>query len=119
MATKATTKKKTTSAKKPVAKKTTTVKATTKKAQGKGLLYEKYPEEHQATGKYKFFYCMFALTTIIFAAVAVWLFIFSSEILSKYESIEACARAHGATCEIHVVDGDYEVAPVEDTTDEE
>ena len=59
MATKATTKKKTTSAKKPVAKKTTTVKATTKKAQGKGLLYEKYPEEHQATGKYKFFYWNF------------------------------------------------------------
>ena len=111
------TKAKKTTAKKPVAKKTT-VKATTKKAQGKGLLYERYPEEHQATGKYKFFYCMFALTTIIFAAVAVWLFIFSSEILGKYESIEACARAHGATCEIHVVDGD-EVAPVEDTTDEE
>ena len=43
MATK-TAKKKTTTAKKaaPVAKKT---------AKGKGIIYEKYPEEHRATGK--------------------------------------------------------------------
>ncbi len=102
MAKKATTKK--AAAKKPVAKKST-VKS--KKSLPVGVIYEKYPEEHQATGKYKFFYCLFALTTIIFAGLAVWLFIFSSEILNKYESIEACARTHGATCEIHV-SGDAE-----------
>ena len=92
MAKKATTKK--AAAKKPVAKKST-VKS--KKSLPVGVIYEKY----------KFFYCLFALTTIIFAGLAVWLFIFSSEILNKYESIEACARTHGATCEIHV-SGDAE-----------
>ena len=59
MAKKATTKK--AAAKKPVAKKST-VKS--KKSLPVGVIYEKYPEEHQATGKYKFFYCLFAYTVI-------------------------------------------------------
>ncbi|MBR6098047.1 hypothetical protein IKP94_04885 [Candidatus Saccharibacteria bacterium] len=105
------TKAKKTTAKKPVAKKTT-VKSK-KTSLPVGVIYEKYPEDHQATGKYKFFYCLFALTTIIFAGLAVWLFIFSSEILNKYESIEACARTHGATCEIHV-SGDAEQEAVKE-----
>ena len=117
MATKATTKKKATSAKKPVAKNTTT-KATKRTNLPVGVIYEKYPEEHQATGKYKFFYCLFALTTIIFAALAVWLFIFSSEVLSKYESIEACARTHGATCEIHITDDGAEAAADAEKTEQ-
>lgn len=111
MATKKATTTKKTTAKKPVAKKTT-VKAK-RTSLPVGIIYEKYPEEHQATGKYKFFYCLFALTTIIFAGLAVWLFIFSSEVLNKYESIEACARTHGATCEIHVVDDGEEAAKEE------
>ena len=56
------------------AKKATTARKTTvakKTAKGKGIIYEKYPEEHQATGKYKFFYALFATTTLVFAILAV------------------------------------------------
>ena len=84
-------------AKKPAAKKTTAAK-TTKKTTVKatrvpaGIVTERRPEEHVATGKYKFFFAFFALTTVMFAAICVWLFVFSSEILNKWESLKTCAR---------------------------
>ena len=90
------------------AKKTTT-KVTTRTASTKatklpvGVIYEKNPDDHRVTGKYTFFYVLFACTTLIFAGVAVWLFIFSSELMAKYESIETCARNH-TTCEVRYVD---------------
>lgn len=101
MATKtAAAKKKTTT----TVKKAAAVKNTKKIDLPVGVFKEKCPEDHQATGKYKFFYALFACTTLIFAAVAVWLFIFSSELMSKYESIEACARSANSTCEVRIVD---------------
>ncbi|MBQ8157363.1 hypothetical protein IJ102_03180 [Candidatus Saccharibacteria bacterium] len=99
--------KKTTTSRKTAAKKTTARKNASRMPMY--LTKEKYPNEHQVTGKYKFFYCLFALTTIIFAVLAVWLFVFSSEILNKYESIEACARTHGATCEVRINDDSVNV----------
>lgn len=111
MATKkaATTKKKSTA--KAGAKKTTTTKVTTAKRATKlpvGVVYEKYPEDHKVSGKYTFFYVMFACTTLVFAGIAVWLFIFSSELMAKYESIETCARNH-TTCEVRYVEDDETV----------
>ena len=53
----------------------------------------------------------------------VELFIFASDILNKYESIEACARTHGATCEVRIKDAetgeeiDKTVSDGEETTD--
>ena len=95
MATK-TAKKKTTTAKKaaPVAKKT---------AKGKGIIYEKYPEEHQATGKYKFFYALFATTTLVFAILAVILLITSIDLFNKYDSVQSCARSH-TSCTLRYYD---------------
>lgn len=60
----------------------------------KMLYTERKPENHRVTGKFKFFYFFFIGTTLLFAILAVWLFIFSCDLMSKYESIEACARAH-------------------------
>ena len=122
MATKTATKKKT--AAKPAVKKTT-VKASTRKGSNLpvGILYENNPDDHRATGKYVFFYVLFACTTILFAVLAVELFIFASDILNKYESIEACARAHGATCEVRIKDSetgeeiDTTTSDGEETTD--
>lgn len=89
--------------KKPAAKKTTTAKkasaatkstGTKRRISAKMLYAEKYPERHQATGKYKFFYILFACTTLFFAALSVELFVFASEVENKYESVDACVRAH-------------------------
>ena len=94
MATK-TAKKKTTSAKKaPVARKET---------KGKGILYEKYPEDHRATGKYKFFYILFAATTVIFAITSVIFLVMAIENYNKYNDIDPCYRNHG-TCTIKYFD---------------
>ena len=93
-------------------KKTTTKAAPAKKSAKKssslpvGLYKERNPEAHQATGKYKFFYILFAFTTILFACLSVYFFIFASEILNKYEEIEVCAR-NNRTCSI-TVDGTTE-----------
>ena len=104
MATK-TAKKKTTTAKKaaPVAKKTA-----------------KYPEEHQATGKYKFFYALFATTTLVFAILAVILLITSIDLFNKYDSVQACARSH-TSCTLRYYDengveikGNDDPTPVEE-----
>ncbi len=91
------------------AKKKSTTKVRTHKAAAKGgdsalsigVIHEKCPENHKATGKYVFFYVLFAATTILFAALSVWLFVFSSEVLNKYQEIETCARNH-TSCEVHV-----------------
>lgn len=80
-------KSRTTSARSSSAKKT-------KKISAEMLYKERKPENHQVSGKYKFFYITFACTTIFFAALSVWLFVFASEVQNKYESIESCTRAH-------------------------
>lgn len=100
--------------KKPAAKKTTTAvkaKSAPKRSVGavakgtaKALVKEKYPERHQATGKYKFFYILFACTTLFFAALAVELFVFASEVENKYEEVDACVRAH-TKCDVRLKDG--------------
>ena len=84
-------------------KSTTTKKTVAKKPASKlpGLYKEKCPEAHVATGKYKFFFVLFGITTVLFAAVSVWLFVFSSEVLEKYQRIETCARNH-QSCEVRV-----------------
>lgn len=81
--------------------KTTRRASGAKRAASVPLYRERNPENHQVTGKYKFFYALFACTTVIFAALAVWLFVFSSNVLNKYESIKVCART-GNTCEVSV-----------------
>lgn len=96
-----------TAAKKPAAKKAAakTVKkvAPTKKPKlPVGIVTEKNPEDHLATGKYKFFFAFFGITTIMFAAICVWLFIFSSEVLEKWESLRTCAR--NGTCIVEYVE---------------
>jgi hypothetical protein len=93
MATKTAKKKATTVKKAPVAKKTS----------GKGILYERYPEGHRATGKYKFFYILFAVTTVIFAILSVILLITSIDIYNEYSSIKACNRNH-KTCVVKYFD---------------
>ena len=106
MATKTTAKKKTTASK---GGKTTVTKVTKKAVKNLpvGVYAEKNPESHKVTGKYSFFYVLFACTTLIFAGVATWLFIFSSELLGKYESIQTCARNH-TKCEIRYIEDDEE-----------
>ena len=65
-------------------KKTTTKAAPAKKAAASkkelpvGLYKERYPEAHQATGKYKFFYVLFAFTTVLFACLSVYFFLKAS-----------------------------------------
>ena len=103
MATKTTAKKKTTASK--GGKTTVTKVSSTKKAIKNlpvGVYAEKHPDRHRVTGKYTFFYVLFACTTLLFAGVATWLFIFSSELLGKYEAIETCARNH-TSCEVRYV----------------
>ena len=97
--------------KKPAAKKTSTAKkasAATKstsnsRISAKVLYAEKHPERHQATGKYKFFYILFACTTLFFAALSVELFVFASEVENKYESVDSCVRAH-TKCNVRLED---------------
>ncbi len=101
--------------KQPATKKSTVVKKssgatkTTKRRVSAEMLYkERNPERHQATGKYKFFYIMFACTTLFFAALSVWLFVFASETQNKYEAVDACVRAH-TSCNVRLEDNKYSV----------
>ena len=102
--------------KKPAAKKTTTAKkasaatksTTSRRVSAKMLYTEKYPERHQATGKYKFFYILFACTTLFFAALSVELFVFASEVENKYESVDSCVRAH-TRCNVRLDDNGIKV----------
>ena len=92
-------------AKKAATKKKSTVtkKSASKKALPIGVYKENNPECHVATGKYKFFFVLFGIVMVIFAGIAVWLYIFSSELLEKYQRIETCARNH-TTCEVRYVE---------------
>ena len=88
----------------------TVAKNATKKTPAKstskipGLYKEKHPECHKITGKFTFLYILFAVTMLVFASVTVWLFFFSTELLNKYNSIDACSRTAG--CRV-VTDIDY------------
>ncbi|MBR6168999.1 hypothetical protein IKQ74_03595 [Candidatus Saccharibacteria bacterium] len=96
-------------ANKSAAKKKSTVrkKAASKKTLPIGIYKENNPDCHVATGKYKFFFVLFGVVMVLFAGISVWLFIFSSEIYNKYQSIEACARNH-TTCEVRYIEEDAE-----------
>ena len=101
--------------KKPAVKKTTTAKKSTtaskssvRRISAKALYTEKNPERHQATGKYKFFYILFACTTLFFAALSVELFVFASEVENKYEEVDACVRAH-TKCNVRIDDNELKV----------
>lgn len=112
MATKTATKKKTTT-RKPAAKKTS------KRSELPiGIYKEAHPENHVATGKYKVFFVMFGILMVAFAALAVQLFVFSSELLNKYEEAVECQSS--STCNRQVkntsVNTDTDVV---DNTDEE
>jgi uncharacterized membrane protein len=81
---------------------TKTTKKITKKAPVKKVphLYkERNPDCHKMTGKFVGLYVMFALTTIAFAAIAVWLFFFSSDILAKYEKVVK-NNGNGNNCQV-------------------
>lgn len=96
------------------AKKATTAKKTTvakKTLKGKGIIYEKNPDDHKATGKYKFFYILFAATTVIFAVLAVILLVTAVDLFNKYDSVQSCARNHGS-CTVKYFDAEgNEVTP--------
>ena len=102
--------------KKPAAKKTTakvskpTKKVATSRSKRvvSALYKEKYPENHRITGKFKFFYVLFACTTIFFAALSVWLFCIACDTQERYESIDACVRAH-TSCNVRLDEDKYSV----------
>ena len=97
--------------KKPAAKKTTAkVSKPAKKTDfSADIIYkEKNPENHKITGKFRFFYCFFAATTLIFAILSMYLLIFSIDTMNKYQSIESCVRAH-TSCKVTYDDGELEV----------
>ena len=48
------------------------------------IIYEKYPDEHKVTGKYKIFYILFAVTTLIFAILAAVLYVTCIDLFNKY-----------------------------------
>ncbi|GEM_PF-1306700 len=116
MATKTAAKKKTTTR----AKSTSTAKHSTAKKSMKelpiSLFDEKRPDEHQVSGKYTFFYVLFACTTVIFAAVAVRFCMLASDLMNKYESVEVCARNHNCKVVREVEENAGEV--VEENTEE-
>ena len=92
--------------KKQPAKKTTTAKSSAKAKKkvdfDPTIIYkERDPEQNKVSPKYSFFYFLFAGTTLLFAAISVWLFIFASELQFKYQSIEACTRSH-TRCNVRV-----------------
>ena len=105
MATKKTATKKTTTARKAANSKATAKSTVRSSKLPVGVVCERRPECHRVTGKYTFFYVLFACTTLLFAGLSVWLFNFSSELLAKYESIETCARNH-TTCEVRYREAD-------------
>jgi|LSQX01.3.fsa_nt_gb nitrogen fixation/metabolism regulation signal transduction histidine kinase len=66
------------------------------------LYRERDPERHSIKGKFVGLYVIFAMTTLVFAAVSVYLFFFASQILDKYESVDAACR--NGNCKIVVND---------------
>ena len=85
-----------------------------------GIYKEKCPENHIATGKYVFFYALFATTTVFFAILAVWLFVFSSELLNKYQELDSCTRNGQTTncVEKHSIHNDNVDVTVNDDDEE-
>ena len=71
-----------------------TTKKTNRKSTKKvpHLYKERNPDYHKISGKFTVLYVLFALTTIVFAAISVYLFFFASTVLNKYESIDAACR---------------------------
>ena len=87
-------------------KKTTTRKSPAKRASSRselpiGLYKENHPENHIATGKYKFFFVVFGILMVVFAALAVQLFVFSSNLLDEYQKTVECSN--DSSCSKHVV----------------
>ena len=78
-------------AKKTSAKPKTVSKAPVKKATTARriphLYKERNPECHKISGKFAGLYVMFAITTLIFAAVAIYFFVFSVDIQNKYDDL--------------------------------
>ena len=73
-----------------------TVKKPTQKAKPTSKVPPLYkprnPEMHKITGRFVGLYVMFAFTAIAFAAMTVWLYIFSVEMLNRYEEIDPACR---------------------------
>ena len=102
--------------KQPSSKKTAT-KASDKKASKKrfdvSIIYkEPHPERNKISGKFVFFYFLFIGTTLLFAALSVVLFMYASDTLNKYQSIEACTRAH-VRCNVRYDNNQYTVEEAE------
>ena len=74
--------------------KTVPAKKTGRRISAKALYTERNPDKNKVTGKFKFFYLFFVGTTLLFAALAVVFFIMACDLEAKYESIDACTRAH-------------------------
>lgn len=84
-----------------------TSKKTNKKSVAKKIPHvykERNPDNHKITGKFTVLYVLFAVTTLIFAALSVYLFVFSTNVLNKYEEIDAMCRS--GNCKVVVVDYD-------------
>jgi hypothetical protein len=56
------------------------------------LYRDRSPDCHKITGKFVWLYVLFALTTIVFAALAVYLFFMSSDLLQRLERINPDCR---------------------------
>ncbi len=56
------------------------------------LYKERNPDNHKMTGKFIWLYAIFAITTLIFASLAVVLFFGYSDLLNKYEEIDPACR---------------------------
>ena len=93
---------------------TKTVKKTNKKSTSKvpHLYKDRSPECHKITGKFVYLYITFALTTLIFAAICVFMFFSYSELFQKYEKIPAeCRDTKNKVCKVvrPDADGDFEI----------
>ena len=85
-----------------------TTKKNNKKSTSKvpHLYRERNPECHKCTGKFVGLYVLFAITTIVFAAMSVFLFFFASDVLNKLESIDPACR--NGNCQVVTPDIDTE-----------
>jgi len=73
------------------------------------------PECHKTTGKFVILYIILAISTVAFAALVVYLFFFSSDLINRLERIDPSCRE--GNCEVvrpDIPDGDDTEA---DTTD--
>ena len=70
------------------------------------LYKERNPDNHKITGKFTILFVLFAITTLIFAIMSVYLFFFASQILDKYENIDAACR--NGNCQVIIKQNDTE-----------